>query len=529
MPAAEGLAGSTGELLVQYEKQLSIGAVGSIWLGRLASGAETGRLVIARRIPLALLDVADVERIRQSVGAYVRLKSPAILKLLDVAIVDRDLVCVSEYLAGVRLHDLQRCLVETEASIPTGVAVRLVLEVAKAGVVAHRLMSRLGILASHRVVYSDCVLIALFGETLVTDVGVLAGLLRCPNISSKPGVIVGLAPEEILTPEGACGSPEVFTLGVLLWELLTSRWLFPRHLDAASSGDALTRQPIAPIESVERVGLPVPESVARLLGQAIGRDPRRRYGSLEVLIDALEQLPSHCVASVDQLGSCIRSFAPQILPECDNSAIWPLDADRVRTFIPSSPPISLGPGDAHDWDPPTFAERQLVAPVFDNEPLPENIAEPVTPVFAQSVPVFQEVPRKRTKPIVIGSTLILVAAVALTLSFFLHRRAPAIAKITKDPTRSVATEPSVVPQNLVPGVPQPSSVAAVDALPTVNTPSTQDVATADLPANRDQKVRTAPTAEEPKSKPKAVNSRPESSSSETYRPHKILPFHPKGI
>jgi hypothetical protein len=523
LPAVQGLAGSTGELLVQYEKQLSIGAVGSIWLGRLASGAEAGRLVIARRIPLALLDASDVDRIRHSVGAYVRLKSPSLVKLLDVAIVDRDLVCVSEYLAGVRLHDLQRCLVETEASIPTGVAVRLVLEVAKAGVIAHRLMSRLGILASHRVVFGDSVLVALFGETLLTDVGILAGLLRCPNISSNPSVILGLAPEEILAPEGTYGSPEVFTLGVLLWELLTSRWLFSRHLDTAASRNALTRQPIAPIESTERVGLPVPETVARVLGQAIGRDPRTRYGSLEVLIDALEQLPSHCVASIEQLGDCIRSFAPQILPECDNSAIWPLDAERVRTFTPSTPPISLGPGNAHDWDPPTFAERQLVAPVFDNEELTENAAEPVAPVLAQSLPVFQPVPPKRSKAIVIGSALVLVAAVALTLSFLLQRRASAIAKATADTARSVAAEASVNSQIALPEVQEPTAAGLAEAS------SPKEEATVEPPKNQDQKIRTAPSAKKSTSKVPAVNSQTEATSSEAYRPHKILPFHPKGI
>jgi hypothetical protein len=523
LPAVEGLTGSTGELLVQYEKQLSTGAVGSIWLGRLASGAETGRLVIVRRIPLALLDVADVERIRQSVGAYVQLKSPSLVKLLDVAVVDRDLACVSEYLAGVRLHDLQRCLVETEASIPTGVAVRIVLEVAKAGAVAHRLMSRLGILASHRVVFSDGVLIALFGETLLADVGILAGLLRCPNIASIPNVIVGLAPEEILSPEGTCGSPEVFTLGVLLWELLTSRWLFPRHLDTVSSRNALVRQPIAPIESVERVGLPVPETVARLLGQAIGRDPRRRYGSLEVLIDALDQLPPHCVASVDQLGSWIRSFAPQISAESDNSAIWPLDTERGRTFSRSSPPLTLGPVDTHDWDPPTFAERQLVAPVFDNEPLPENATELISPVFAQSVPVFQEVPRKRTRAIVVGSALVLITAAALTLSVLLQRRASAIAKATADTARSVAAQTSVSAPNVLPEVQKPASSDSVQEL------STKNVTIHEPPTNQDRKVRTAPTTEKPASKPPEGNSRPQATSSETYHPHKILPFHPKGI
>ncbi len=176
-------------------------------------------------------------------------------------------------------------------------------------------------------------------------------------------MIAGLSPEEISSPEGACGSPEVFTLGVVLWELLTSRWLFSRHLDLTAMKSAVIRQPIAPVTSVERMGLPVPEPLARLVGQATERDPRKRYGSLEAFIDAIEQLPSHCVASIEQLGTSIRALAPLILPECDNSAIWPLEAQRGRRFSQSSPPMSLGPAELHEWDPPTFAERQLVVPV----------------------------------------------------------------------------------------------------------------------------------------------------------------------
>jgi serine/threonine protein kinase len=522
MPKFLGLAGSTGEVLVQYEKQLSNGAMGSIWLGRLASGAETGRLVIVRRILLELLDVADVERIQLAAGASARLKSPSLVKLLGVTQINGDLGCVSEYLAGVRLSDLQHCLIETESSMPAGVAVRLVLEVAKAGVVAHRLLANLGILASQRVVIREGVLVALFGEALLTDVGVLAGLLRCRSISSIPAVIAGLAPEEILNPEVTCGSPEVFTLGVVLWELLTNRWLFPRHLDSGATRNAVTHQPIAPITSVERLGLPVPEPLARVLGQAMQRDPRKRYGSLEAFIDALEQLPSHCVASIEQLGNCIRAFAPQILPDCDNSAIWPLDPERGRGFSRSSPPITLGPANTHDWDPPTFAERQLVTPAFDITGREQTVSEPIAPVFALSLPVSHYAPRKLALPIIVGSALFL-AALASTLVLLHQRRSDEIVQATAEPAQSFTTKTSTSPNHILPGA------ARFNPTETLESTTRAAAASAAPPKQDIPKVLVAPAAAESSPKLPAGSNRSDVTSNGSYRPHKILPFRPKGI
>jgi len=64
---------------------------------------------------------------------------------------------------------------------------------------------------------------------------------------------------------------------------------------------------------------------------------------------------------------------------------------RTRAgFSPSRPPLTLGPGDSHDWDPPTFAERQLVAPAFDAERNDNSGNELIAPVFALSLPVFEK-------------------------------------------------------------------------------------------------------------------------------------------
>ena len=518
-PSAQGLAGSKGDALVQYEKQLSIGGVGSLWLGRFASGSEIGRSVTVRRVPIEWLEPPDIERARLAAGAYSRLKSPSLIKLLEVKQTAQELICVSEYLAGVRLSDLQRFLVETESPMPTGVALRLVLEAAKAASVAHRLMSRLGSLTSQRVLFSDGVLIALFGETLLTDVGLLASLAPSARIAALPTVIANLSPEEILNPDVACGSPEVFTLGVMLWELLSSRWLFSRHLDTSAIRQAVAEQPIAPIDSIERLGLPVPKPVARLICEATERDPRKRIGSLEAFVEAMQDLPSHCVASIDQLGDCIRKFAPQILPECDTSAIWPLDAERGRSLVRSVVPAAMDASELHNWDPPTFAERQLVVPVSENPAGDVILSEPAAPVFALSLPIEPEPARKRAVPIFVGSALFLAALVS-TFLLLRQRRHIDVERATAEPVRSTVVVPTSSPN------PRDTEALRVDEPAAIDdTPSA--AGGEPVRAKTHSKPQT-PTAD-PTPKPSASSSHAVETPGETFRPHKISPYHPKGI
>jgi len=407
MLVAASVASGTGEVVVQYERQMSPGIIGSIWLGRLASGSETGRLVSIRRIPRGLLSADDVERVRSGAGACARLRSPAIVKLLGVAELDGELITVSEYLAGIRLIDLERCLIESAVSIPVGVATRLILDVARAAVSARRLMMDFGVLAPNRVVVSDSALIALFGEVLLTDIGVLSALLRSPRVAQLPGVAADLSPEELGTTTSVPGSPEVYTLGIAFWQLLTNRWIqlpqggpqarrdevvVPRQrrgvvgeppLLGVTEGpfkDSAAQQSIPPVDSVERMGLPVPEPVARILRQATHSDPRRRFTSLDALVAALEQLPSNLVATSRQLQGFIHDTATQFMPECAASATWTLPPRFDNSQPPPSRPIARHPNGEHDWEPPTLAERRLVAPVVTSgaphelEPVDEPMA-----------------------------------------------------------------------------------------------------------------------------------------------------------
>lgn len=520
MFGCEGLPSGSSEVLVQYERQLSTGLIGSIWLGRLASGEETGRLVTVRRIPMALLSADDVERIRLGAWAGARLRSPSIVKLLGVAEMDQELICISEYLAGVRLIDLERCLIQSETVAPVSVAVRLILEVARAAISARRLMTNIGVLSPLRVVCSDNALIALFGEVLLTDVGIMSNLLRSSGVTRLPAVMADLSPEE-LSPTGAApGSSEVFTLGVALWQLLTNRWVKLAHSAIRMPSDSAEMRSIPPVNTVERMGLPVPEPVARLLRQATHRDAHKRFTSLETLVDAIEQLPAHCIATSRQFQSFIQQVAPQVLPECDTSATWSVQPRMLPGRSPSSRPTA--PRITYDFDPPTFAERRLVAPVGSSVPSPSTeiiLATPrISGVLAMETDLASVVPIESRRNASSRKRLALALAAA---TFVLAISGLIILQLNAPPRSSQhrANSASSLPQHAPESPGALTSVHATDSVAVANQHGAD---------RHDQTAEHEATPEsKDRSNTEAATTNPASASSS--RPHKIAPYRPRGI
>jgi serine/threonine protein kinase len=468
--------------------------IGSIWLGRLASGSETGRLVTIRRIPLDLLSNEDLERVRLGAGACARLRSPTIIKLLGVAELDGELITVSEYLAGIRLIDLERSLIESDATIPVGVATRLVLDIARAAVAARHLMMDIGVLAPNRVLVSDSALIALFGEVLLTDIGVMSPLLRSPAIAQLPGVLADLAPEEIGTNVTAAGSPEVYTLGVALWQLLTNRWVQLPQGGARVFKEPGVSDSIPPVETVERMGLPVPDALARVLRQATQRDPRKRFTSLDALVDAIEQLPANCVATSRQLQAFIQQTAPQVLPECEASATWSVPARLEPMQPPPSRPITLHPSSGHDWEPPTFAERRLVAPVSANVQHEPELEEAVAVNSIEP----RRTSRLRTAFLVIGAALALTVTTVLLIRMVQHKKAPVAQK---------AHAGILVHSAAAPATPERAAAQSAQTTPEPPTPPTDEL----TPLQKQKKGASHGVAPTPN------------------RPRGSAPYRPKGI
>jgi hypothetical protein len=335
----------------------------------------------------------------------------------------------------VRLIELEQTVFDEGVPIPATVAVRIVLDAARATWKAHRLAAEVGLFPSERLFLPEGVLLAGYGGVLLTEVGVLSALARCVIPRTVPDLLAQLAPEELGSSTAQAGSPEVFSLGVVLWELLANRWLFSRDSDSRTHQELLLSQ-IPGLDQIERFGMPVPKTIVDLVSKATERDPAKRFASVNEFVLALESLPAHFVASEQQLSEVLRQRAHS----------W-LDASRVEestsgTFAevhssqPSIPPPSLSSG--HDWDRPTFAQRSLIgAPLQTEVSPPRSVAEPLqAPVVTESI---QPQPRpRRGRPGLWSLTVVAMAVGAFILTF---QQIPRPHALTKSPAPAAAMAP----------------------------------------------------------------------------------------
>ncbi len=220
-------------------------------------------------------------------------------------------------------------------------AVHAGAEVAKGLAYAHRLADRgrpLGLV--HRDVSPHNVLVSFEGEVKLADFGIARAMSQAGL--TAPGTLKGKL--AYMAPEQARGAAvdaraDVFSLGVVLWELCAGRRLFARDAEAATLAALLDPAPPSP-PSAWNEAVP-PELDAVILG-ALEKDAARRTGSAQALATALASVLLRLARSPDDWD--LRALMHRLWPDEAAAAPGPsLDATRVRPaagFSSFAPPYT---------------------------------------------------------------------------------------------------------------------------------------------------------------------------------------------
>ncbi len=190
-------------------------------------------------------------------------------------------------------------------------AVFVAAEVAKALAYAHRPPEAGGVAGLvHRDVSPHNVLVSFEGEVKLADFGI-ARAMNAAGLTD-PGTVKGKL--AYMAPEQARGGrvdarADLFSLGVVLWELLAGRRLFARDSDAATMAAVLSGDPISP-PSAWNEEVP-PELDAAVMG-LLERDPERRTRSADELATALGAVLLRAARSPEDLalGPLMRRLWP---------------------------------------------------------------------------------------------------------------------------------------------------------------------------------------------------------------------------
>lgn len=276
-----------GSTLGNYKilEKLGAGGQGTVYK---AIDSKLGRTVVIKVLPEELLaKQANVKRFEREARLASSLDHANICTIFDLNVIDGIHFIAMQYIAGRNVRQLVNGKpLELES------ALSIAIQVADALAVAHAQ----GII--HRDIKAGNVMVTDKGEAKVLDFGLAklldADIARSSGIHhtelTEVGVPYGTA--TYAAPEQARGDrvdsrADIFSTGVLLYEMLTGTWPFKGKTAVDVRHSVLHAQPI-PIDEVRPDS--VPPRLQQILDRALEKDPRDRYQQVSEFRDDLRLL-----------------------------------------------------------------------------------------------------------------------------------------------------------------------------------------------------------------------------------------------
>ncbi|KAB2897212.1 MAG: serine/threonine protein kinase, partial [Kofleriaceae bacterium] len=274
---------------------LATGGMSELYLGREPSG----RVVVIKRIlPHLSRQSAFVSMFvdEARIGSLIRHKN--VVEVFELGQVGTDLFMVMELLEGENTASLIRRMVHRDERLAYGLAAHLVAEACEGLHAAHELRDEHGqrLNLVHRDVSPQNVFVTYDGAVKVLDFGIAAGSHRLAHTAT--GQLKGKF--SYMSPEQCRGEPldlrsDVFSLGVVLYELTTQRRLFARTNELLVL-KAVCEEPIARPSRELRDYPPFLEDICM---RALARDRSERYPSARAMRDDLIAATQFLLGNVD--------------------------------------------------------------------------------------------------------------------------------------------------------------------------------------------------------------------------------------
>jgi eukaryotic-like serine/threonine-protein kinase len=258
------------------EEAIATGGMAAVWR---AHDEVLARTVAVKCLRYELARDPDfARRFQREAVAAARLTHPNIISVFDTGIDDGAYFIVMEHFPGATLWDVMK----REGALQPERAVGLILSVLDALAFAH------GHGLVHRDIKPANILVAPDGRVKVTDFGIAKAALAGTDLTTS-GQILGtvryLAPEQVQEAEVDARS-DIYSTGVVLYELIAGRPPFQAENDVATAMMRLTQDPVPP--RAIRGG--IPRGLEAVVLRAMARRPEDRFPSAEAMRNALERL-----------------------------------------------------------------------------------------------------------------------------------------------------------------------------------------------------------------------------------------------
>lgn len=396
--------------------RVDVGGMAEIFRAR---NLDTGEIMAIKRILPSLVDQAGfVSMFVDEAAVCLALRHPNIVRVDQIGLMDEALFMSMEFVDGPNLREILSDANQKHYFLPIHESLRIAIGVLRGLSYAHNLCNDKGELLNliHRDVSPPNIMVSYSGDVKLTDFGLVKSKIQISK--TVPGLIKGKY--SYLSPEAAYGESidhrsDIYAVGIVLWEMLTSKPLFTDPVEVKILD--LVRKSIIP--SIRKINPAVSPQLEAIVMKSLARDRAKRYQTAEEFANDLSAYLETLGNPVSELGAIAGRVKPpryaesneaQALEGSESSAHSDDIAPHTRSeLVPLSELKKAAEGGLPSVAP-------VAAPAVTPEPEPE---EARVPVQAPARSVSSRHNTMALKYVVILLAIVVILLACFVLSSFL--------------------------------------------------------------------------------------------------------------
>jgi phosphate/phosphite/phosphonate ABC transporter binding protein len=294
----------------QLLERIALGGMAEIFLAFERGTAGFERLVVIKRLRQEFAsDQIYLDMFLREARTIARLNHPNIVKVHELGEHEGSWYIAMEYVAGASFRELLVAVRRDERKLPLNVAVGLLLRACAGAHGAHELRDAQGeqVGLVHRDISPDNLMVETTGHVKLLDFGIAKVVTRdeSTRMGTLKGKIAYMSPEQC-QQKALDRRSDVFSLGIVGWELIAAARLFKRDSDYASMQAIVTGDQRDLVEYRPDC----PEPLRRIISTALAPEADDRYPTADALRRDLIQLAErqHWDVTLDALAPTIVEF-----------------------------------------------------------------------------------------------------------------------------------------------------------------------------------------------------------------------------
>lgn len=259
-----------------------------IYLARMAGTDGFSKLVVVKRLLAQMAsDPEFIQMFLDEARINARLSHSNIVQVLELGEFEKQYFIAMEYVPGLSVAQVGKLATQRLGEVPQGVACGIITQACAGLHHAHETKlpdgAEMGII--HRDVSPQNLLLTYEGFVKVVDFGIAKAEGRATQ--TRAGMVKGKF--AYMSPEQCAGEPldrrtDIFALGIILFELCTSRRLF-RRANTFETYEAIIK---CEVPDPRAVNPNVSEKIAQVITKALAKKREDRFPTAEAMQEALE-------------------------------------------------------------------------------------------------------------------------------------------------------------------------------------------------------------------------------------------------